>query len=251
MGNNHPLYGLLAQGLDGETEPYKSVEKIATEYIKAIQTVQPTGPYFLAGHSLGGYVVFEMAVQLQRMGESVAYVGILDVPALINSVNHQHDFSNWDDANWLHSMAEIVRELGGKNLVLDYQTLASLNPEQKLHYFKEQLEIVGFLPPQTDIKFIRGLVQVYQTQCQIRYEPHNTDSAPITLFCAKEVDMDSISSQEPAWGWNNFSDREVEVHIVPGTHTSMMGEPHVKFLAEKLQKSLEKVRKTNVKKSNY
>ena len=49
LGNNQPLYGLQPQGLDGETPPLKSIEEIATQYIQAIQTVQPTGPYFLAG----------------------------------------------------------------------------------------------------------------------------------------------------------------------------------------------------------
>ncbi|WP_143288381.1 thioesterase domain-containing protein, partial [Calothrix rhizosoleniae] len=85
LGNNQPLYGLQAQGLDGEIEPLESIEEIAQNHIKAIQTVQPTGPYFLSGYSFGGHVVFEMANQLQRMGESVAYVGILDTLAPINS----------------------------------------------------------------------------------------------------------------------------------------------------------------------
>ena len=142
-------------------------EEIATQYIQAIQTIQPTGPYFLTGHSFGGKVVFEMANQLQSMGESVAYVGILDTLAPIKTVNHQHNFSNWDDAKWISQIAEVIEEIAVKNLVLDYQTLASLSAEQQINYFKEQLEMLGILPPQTDIQLVRGLVQVYRTQCQI------------------------------------------------------------------------------------
>ncbi|MEO1375162.1 MAG: amino acid adenylation domain-containing protein, partial [Cyanobacteria bacterium J06635_10] len=63
LGTNQPFYGLQAQGLDGETLPLKSIEEIATQYIQAIQTIQPTGPYFLAGHCFGGQIVFEMATQ--------------------------------------------------------------------------------------------------------------------------------------------------------------------------------------------
>ena len=141
-------------------------------------------------------------------------------------------------------MAEAIEELVVKNLVLDDQTLASLTAQQQLNYFKEQLEMVGFLPTQTDIKVVRGLVQVYQTQSQIKYEPQNTYSAPITLFRAKEVNSEqqnsSTLSVEPTWGWNQFSNPEVEIHIVPGNHISMMSEPHVQILAEKLQKSLQK-----------
>ena len=201
----------------------------------------------MAGHSFGGKVVFEMANQLQRMGESVAYVGILDISAPIESVNHQDDYSNRDDAQGLCLMAEGLEELGFNNLVLDYQTLAALSEEEQLYYFKEQLEMVGILPPQTDIKVVRGLVQVYQTQCQIKYKPENSYSAPITLFRAREVNEEqqnsSTLSQNPTWGWNQFSNAEVEVHIVPGNHHSMMSEPYVKVLGEKLEKTLEQAHK--------
>lgn len=251
LGNNQPLYGLQAQGLDGETEPLQSVEEIATQYIQVIQTVQPTGSYFLAGHSFGGKVAFEMATQLRNMGESVAYVGILDIPAptksFNQSINHQYDFSNWDDAKWICELAEANEEILANNIVLDYQTLASLSGEQQLNYVKEKLEVHGILSPQTDIRVIRGLLQVYKTLCQINYEPQNICSAPITLFRAKEENSEqqnsSIFSQEPTWGWNQFSDAEVEVQIVPGNHSSMITEPNVKILAEKLQKSLQKARK--------
>ena len=89
---------------------------------------------------------------------------------------------------------------------------------------------------------MRGLVQVLRTQSQIKYEPQNTDSAPITLFRAVDSEQQNSStlSVEPTWGWNQFSNPEVEIHIVPGNHISMMSEPHVQILAEKLQKSLQK-----------
>ncbi|MEO1377483.1 MAG: hypothetical protein AAFW70_25030, partial [Cyanobacteria bacterium J06635_10] len=69
----------------------------------------------------------------------------------------------------------------------------------------------------------------------------------VTLFRAKEVDSEQQDSstlfQEPTWGWNQFSSKEVEIHIVPGNHISMMSEPHVQVLAEKMQQSLEQVPK--------
>ncbi|MEO1374975.1 MAG: amino acid adenylation domain-containing protein, partial [Cyanobacteria bacterium J06635_10] len=249
LGNNRPFYGLQAQGLDGETQPLQSIEEIAQHYIKAIQTVQPTGPYFLAGHSFGGKVAFEMANQLQRMGESVAYVGILDTSAPIAEVNLQHDYSNWDNARWICQIAQLFEELVGENLHLSNETLASLTPEQQLNYFKQQLEAIGFLPAQTDIKLVRGLLQVFRTQSQIKYEPQNTYKTPITLFRAESMDSEQETSsplfQEPTWGWNQFSTGEVEIHTVPGNHISMMSEPNVKVLAQTMQQSLEQAQKQN------
>src|SRR5690606_10240928 len=52
-----PLYGL-------EQDEYSdSIETMASRYINAIQTVQPTGPYQLLGWSMGGMIAHEMAYQ--------------------------------------------------------------------------------------------------------------------------------------------------------------------------------------------
>jgi thioesterase domain-containing protein len=51
---------------------------MAADYVTEIQRIQPHGPYFLAGHSFGGQVSFEMAQQLVRAGERVSFLGLID-----------------------------------------------------------------------------------------------------------------------------------------------------------------------------
>lgn len=254
LGSNQPFYGLQAQGLDGETKPIESIEEIACKYVEAILTVQPVGPYFLVGHSFGGRVAFEMAQQLQSQGQSVAQVAILDTYAPISEFNPKINFSNWNDTRWICEAAKIVEKLVGENLQVSTEALACFTLEEQINYFKQQLEMVGFLPAQADIKLVRGLLQVFQVQHQIDYVPHNTFPIPITLFRAQEEISKQENSdrlfQELAWGWNQFSDGEVEIYIVPGNHISMMSEPHVKVLAQKLQKSLELAQIHQLEKSN-
>ena len=259
LGNEQPFYGLQAQGLDGETKPLGSIEEIASQYIKAIQTVQPVGPYFLGGHSFGGKVAFEMATQLQSIGESVALVAILDAPAPSSEIDRDDYYFNWNDARWICEIIKVVEELCGENLSLSHEVLTSLILEEQIHYLKQHLEMLGFLPPQTDVKLVAGLLQVYRTQCRIIYTPHNTSTTPITLFRAWEENPEHENSEEeksedisqdpvfqdPAWGWNRLCDQEVEIHPVPGNHISMMNEPHVKVLAQKLHKSLQQGRENH------
>jgi thioesterase domain-containing protein len=57
------------------------MEAIAADYVSEIRQVQPKGPYFLAGHSFGGRAVYEMAQQLMRQGEDVAFLGLIDTYA--------------------------------------------------------------------------------------------------------------------------------------------------------------------------
>jgi thioesterase domain-containing protein len=56
----------------------RTIEAMAASYLTEIRRVQPHGPYFLAGHCFGGRVSFEIAQQLQRDGEHVSFLGLID-----------------------------------------------------------------------------------------------------------------------------------------------------------------------------
>jgi thioesterase domain-containing protein len=65
LGEDQPVFGLQPQGLDGREPFLTRVEDMAAYYLRGVREVQPHGPYCLAGYSFGGFVVFEMAQQLQ------------------------------------------------------------------------------------------------------------------------------------------------------------------------------------------
>jgi amino acid adenylation domain-containing protein len=71
---NFRLYGLQVRALDGTSELPGSVREMAADYVEQIKTVQPAGPYRLLGHSFGGTVAHEMAVQLREGGDDVALI---------------------------------------------------------------------------------------------------------------------------------------------------------------------------------
>jgi acetoacetyl-CoA synthetase len=73
-----PVYGLRARGLDPDEEPQASVEEMAQTYVDAIRTLQPDGPYRVAGHSFGALVAFEVARQLTEAGAEVSWLGLID-----------------------------------------------------------------------------------------------------------------------------------------------------------------------------
>jgi acetoacetyl-CoA synthetase len=75
---SHPIQGMQAKGIDGTEEPFDRIEDMAEFYLDAIRQVQPRGPYLLAGYSLGGLVVLEMAQRLTGAGEKVALLAMLD-----------------------------------------------------------------------------------------------------------------------------------------------------------------------------
>ncbi|MCC2930581.1 amino acid adenylation domain-containing protein [Bacillus sp. LBG-1-113] len=78
LGTDYPIYGLQARGIGQRDELPKTLDEMAADYIEQIRTIQPKGPYHLLGWSLGGNVVQAMATQLQKQGEEVSLLVMLD-----------------------------------------------------------------------------------------------------------------------------------------------------------------------------
>jgi len=90
LGEDQPLYALQARGLDGKQKPHETLEAMAAEYVRAIKTVQPEGPYFLGGFCAGCYVALEMIRLLHRMGEKF-YRPLLIDPPFLNRTQQSDD----------------------------------------------------------------------------------------------------------------------------------------------------------------
>ena len=69
---------VLDTGAFGADDPDLSIESVAKRMIEDMRQVQPSGPYRLAGYSMGGKIVHEIAQQLHRLGETVALLALLD-----------------------------------------------------------------------------------------------------------------------------------------------------------------------------
>ncbi len=78
LGTNQPVYGIQAVGLDGGKPRHTTIESMAAHYVQEIRSLQPDGPYYLGGYSLGGLIAYEMAQQLHRQGQRVAVLALLD-----------------------------------------------------------------------------------------------------------------------------------------------------------------------------
>jgi amino acid adenylation domain-containing protein len=77
---DQPVYGFQAPGLEGERAPLARLDSLAQHYVTALRAVQPTGPYYLGGYCVGGAIAWEMARQLEKAGERVALLTLIDTP---------------------------------------------------------------------------------------------------------------------------------------------------------------------------
>ena len=79
LGSDQPVYGFFDDGwLNGIRSDHNNVESIAREYVNQLRKVLPDGPYIIGGHSFGGLIAYEMAVQLQKTGHSIPFITLFD-----------------------------------------------------------------------------------------------------------------------------------------------------------------------------
>ncbi|MDR3516513.1 MAG: amino acid adenylation domain-containing protein [Azospirillaceae bacterium] len=241
LGDDRPFYALQSLGLDGTVEPHATVQAMAEHYVRCIRSVQAKGPYLLGGHSLGGKVIYEMAVQLQRQGQRVNLMAFLD-----SSAPPYRDVGGMDDAGAIGSVLNTYAYFFNKPVEIDYaeyRRIGTLAFDDKLAYLRDRLEGAGLIRRGTDTSAIRGLVKVFRATADFGYDPPKL-ALPVPFVLYKGVaelppTIILPEIRENAWwGWEKFSTRPVEIHDVPGDHFSCLVEPNVSVMAALLRERL-------------
>jgi amino acid adenylation domain-containing protein len=237
LGPDQPAFGIRDVG-DDMARP---LERIAADHIAAMREIQPVGPYHLVGWSFGGLVVAEMGIQLQRIGERAAFIGLMDTMA-----PDLHQVWPWDrDADLAVTLARDVAAKARRPFVLSTDDLEGLEVEAQVARAVAALHAQNAAPPSFD-------AQVLLDQCRMvrdrdRSFAHYTPErfrGTLTLFRALEpVErqdefLEQYDDEERrTLGWCRHAD-EVQVFDVPGSHAVIGSEPHCRVLAECMRASL-------------
>jgi amino acid adenylation domain-containing protein len=238
LGPEQPFYGLQAVGLDGLSDPIRDVKALAALHIEEIRRIQAHGPYRVAGHCFGGLVAFEITQQLRRAGEEVDILMLIDVPA-----RRPAGELPADDLGWLMKLSQIIKESSGQELGLNMAELRELSPEAQLMAFRKAMVSAGVLPDTAGIAQVRGLLRVFATNGAAVYEPHDVQPVPIAVFRAAEFHPDydfsstddvGLPPERSSMGWQAYASQPVETVMVAGNHITMMAEPHVSELAQRM-----------------
>ena len=235
LGPDQPFYGLQTPGLYGERDLYESIEDMASYYIDALRTIQPEGPYFLGGCSLGGVIAYEMAQQLIAQGQKISQLLLLDS----NAATLAEEYIDGDDAS-------LLMELLPEELAISEETLKQFEGAERIDYILKNAINRNLLPPEIGAVQARSFLKVYRTNVKARrkYIPQAYADA-ITLFkTTKRAAMSSngaggdfqaeMAPQDPTKGWDKLAAGGVRVIDVPGRHATMLDRPHVETLAKRI-----------------
>ncbi len=228
LGTEQPFFGLQSQGLNGEQPPHSRLEDMATEYIAAMRSLKPNGPYLIGGWSIGGVVAFEMARQLEKAGQAVDLIALIDSdfpeknPPKLDPVKFLIEFA-------LHS---------GLDVTID--ELLPLSTEEQLVIVLDKAKKAGLFPAELKVSefghVFRNYAQVFEANIRATraYEPTSARNH-VVLFRASEL-AESVA-YEPKYYWADLVP-VVETRRVPGDHYTILREPNVSTLARHLEAAL-------------
>jgi amino acid adenylation domain-containing protein len=217
LDHARPLYGIQPQGLDGDRPIHDTIEAMAAHYIKEMQTVQPQGPYLLAGHCAGAWIAYEMARQLEQGGSSADFVGIVDSPP----------------PNRRPETKTPLRYYASRALyyMRDRRLLHALSWQYKLNIHSRFVNRFGG----AQAKRIEEVRRVHKAAFE-NYVAACDFKGTLTVFRSSEL----ASFEDKQWHnrWSELTEGEMKVDVVPGTHATLLHEPNVQVLAQKLDQEL-------------
>jgi amino acid adenylation domain-containing protein len=222
LGPDQPFYGLrfglAQQSREDPLRPLpRRIEDLAAHYVEEIKSVQPGGPYFLIGLSLGGIITYEVAQQLIAAGEEVALLAVCDTYIVPPTVAYHSKRKQLRNLITLFSKPEVIREKLLRRIRIQLYNLKY--PEGY---------VPAVEPPQGESPF---------------FDPYFPKSYPsnVTFFKAEYGDdLRRYSVSFPELDWPKYIKGKLEILSIPGGHTSILDEPNVQILAAQLKSCIDR-----------
>ncbi|MFI5421605.1 MAG: alpha/beta fold hydrolase, partial [Nitrososphaerales archaeon] len=231
LAPDFPLYGFQSLGLDGESQPLKTIEEMAAHYVRELRSFQPHGPYHLGGYCMGGTISYEMARILTSEGEQVPLVAMLDT----------YNFSRALKVNISSFILEKTK--------FHMANIAQLNPIHMFHYLREKIHhglngelanLKGSVQSNPDDIENKVMEDAESTIHTINdYAVHHFDPKPysgqVTLFKPR---INYKFYPDPQLGWGDLVQGKLGVIEASAYPHAMLLEPYVEILAEQLKEQI-------------
>ncbi len=78
LGAEVRVFGLYPVAANGIVLAHTRIDDIAAAYVERVRLIQPQGPYLFGGLCAGGVLAHSMACQLQRAGETIGMLALID-----------------------------------------------------------------------------------------------------------------------------------------------------------------------------
>lgn len=212
-------------GLSPGRRPLRSIPEIAERYLAALRASWPSGPYRLAGWSMGGLIAYEMAQQLIAADHEVQQTIMID--SMVPSLSADEP----SDAESAASLAgDIAATLGTSIDPPPVEVLRMLSHADRLVAVRDWLAVTGLPLELDDLERRIGVFHANWIALR-RYRPP-IPAGPVTLIRA-------VGTAERSDAWRRLAGDLLTVVDFPGDHYSLLRKPIIGDLAGWLRKAMQ------------
>lgn len=245
LGADQPVWGFESPFLSGRGDRAGSLGELATLYVERMRTVQPEGPYHLAGYSFGGVLAFEMASQLVADGHEVAYLGIVDVGPGYRG--RHYDPNKMLDKPWSRIPMPPDRSLPLGEKAAWYRDLARRSPTDLAYHlslrsgldrwldpiqFRIDLRTKGAVPPHRRLWY--AWRRHWELGRRYRWEGRSYPG-PLHLLWA-----DESAATDGTMGWGSIVEDGLEIVHVAALHERMLQPEEAAVVGAELRAGLDR-----------
>ncbi len=214
---DRPVYG-LQEPIESDGIPLpKSLEAIAAYYLYEVQAIQPDGPYFLVGYSMGGAIAYEMAQQLREQGQEVALLGLLDPTPPYGRIRSRRLIQQLPAGHRSGLLVQLVLLRCMTLLDLYHLRLRQLKPWEIPGYLLQEWENESKSKAEENSNsnpITYDMVMKYDRV--LAYYLPKAYSSPIKFFFSDEWQVDPANWR----AWERLALKNLERYHLPGQHIS-------------------------------
>jgi len=231
LGDRRAVHVLQYPGLDGRTKPLETVEELAVEMIGRMRAVQPEGPYLILGHSFGGVVAYEMTRRLQKLGQRVALLVLVDTHVPRSVPRRARLLRDAEVASL--SVGRVWREClapGQAGPARRAMKTGGVLVHMAWRGYRRRLRNTAV---EHTIHEVRRVAAAARKRYRFR-APLTMENGRVALFRASpgpEVPHRWCRLLDPVNGWAPHFVGDLEAYQVPGDHVAVLAEPNVRRLA--------------------
>ena len=206
-----------------------SLAEMAAAHLDQVRSVQPAGPYLLAGWSFGGVLAYELAQQLMASGERVDFLGLFDANPVIDTTTGKLtvDRSLYDRLTKV--LTEIERQLEPGEQGAELAKLLNDNDLNSL--------IGNTIPEGVTAKHLKRTLQITRDNV---WATMNYRAVPYRGM----IDLFQPESASPAikelvmTELGKLAQGSFRSHLIPGDHYTMLRLPQVETMAREVDSAL-------------
>ncbi|WP_095162575.1 amino acid adenylation domain-containing protein [Pseudomonas sp. Irchel 3F5] len=207
-----------------------SMEDMAEKMIPLIQTIQPEGPYRIAGYSSGGILAYAIVHALMCKEASVEFLGFIDVPA-----PHKLPYKNQGVENYF------IEHVKASTSEAERHQFDVLNEDDELAELIRKAQRLGGYDLNADLSLetVKWQTIYHFSQIAGAYKP-----SPLQVnlhhFYATDRERPPLPQVDMVGGWRELlPDLAMRSVSIPGGHVSMMENvSNRKHLADALSRAL-------------